>query len=196
MILPNGHVMLVGGDWDTVHHQASAVVLAAEIYNPLTNTWIALAECKVPRQYHAVALLLPDGRVWSAGSQYQCDGGLHTRELRIEVFSPPYLFWGPRPTVSSAPAAITPSTSGAFTVSTPQAGSITSATLVRCGSTTHGFDADQRCLELAILSRSSSAITLSLPPDNAVAPPGPYFLFIFTANQVPSLGHAIRVNVA
>lgn len=196
VILPNGHVMVTGGFYDFANAAESSVVLATEIYDPSTNSWQTLAQAKVARQYHAVALLLPDGRVWTAGSQVRCEGGLQSRELRIEIFSPPYLFWGTRPTISNAPAAITPASSGSFTVSTPQAATISTVTLVRCGSTTHGFDADQRCIELAITSRSSSALNVSLPPDNRIAPPGYYFLFVIGSNGVPSVGRAIKINIA
>jgi len=48
--------------------------------------------------YHSTALLLPDGRVLSAG---QDDGSLATYG---EIFSPPYLFKGPRPTITGAPS--------------------------------------------------------------------------------------------
>jgi hypothetical protein len=195
VLLPNGQVVVVGGFYDFEHASESTSVLAAELYDFALNKWRTLAQAKVPRQYHSVALLLPDGRVWTAGSQIRCEGGLQSRELRIEVFYPPYLFWGPRPTISNAPSSITPSLSGSISVYTPQANSIASVTLIRCGSTTHGFDADQRCIELNIIKRSTSSLTVSIPANNKIAPPGYYFLFIIDSNGVPSVGRAIKVNI-
>ena len=56
-----------------------------------------------PRGYHSTALLLPDGRVLSAGD----DGDSEQDAIdKVEIFSPPYLFKGPRPTITSAPAVV------------------------------------------------------------------------------------------
>ena len=54
--------------------------------------------------YHSIALLLPDGRVLTAGSNPEANdvpGG----ELRLELYHPPYLFRGPRPIIDRAPSA-------------------------------------------------------------------------------------------
>ena len=45
-------------------------VLETERFDPATGDWSVLATAAVPRVYHSVALLLPDGRVWTAGSDY------------------------------------------------------------------------------------------------------------------------------
>ena len=43
-------------------------VYIPEIFDPATETWQSnLPASSVPRVYHCVALLLPDGRVWNAG---------------------------------------------------------------------------------------------------------------------------------
>ena len=76
-------------------------VFQAELWDPATNRWTQLASQTVYRGYHSTALLLPDGRVLSAGGRH---------ERTAEVFSPPYLFKGARPTISSAPAVVTPGT--------------------------------------------------------------------------------------
>jgi hypothetical protein len=195
VLLPTGQVLVLGGHSDHDSGDESTVVLPVELYDPGTDGWRVVTEARVPRQYHAVAVLLPDGRVWTAGSQARCEAGLHSRELRIEVFSPPYLFWGARPTISSAPSSITPRSGDAFTLVTPQASTVTSVTLVRRGSTTHGFDADQRCIELSIVGRSPTSLAVSMPPDNNIAPPGGYSLYVIH-NRVPSIGRAITVNLA
>jgi hypothetical protein len=45
----------------------NAGVYAAERWNPATGTWTTMAAQSQTRQYHSTALLLPDGRVLSAG---------------------------------------------------------------------------------------------------------------------------------
>src|SRR5262249_57578225 len=59
-----------------------------------------LASVPEPRLYHSTSLVLPDGRVVVGGGG-SLPGTIDHRNL--EYFSPPYLFKGPRPTISSAP---------------------------------------------------------------------------------------------
>jgi len=95
VILPDRTVFVSGGGAGA----ESAPVLEAEIYDPQTGTWTAAATATVPRLYHSVALLLPDGRVATAGSNP--DRG--DDELRIEIYHPPYLVHGQRPFIEDAP---------------------------------------------------------------------------------------------
>ena len=84
---------------------------------PQTGTWRTLASNAVTRGYHGTSILLPDGRVLNSGSG---DGVGAPRQLNAELFSPPYLFAGPRPTIGSAPATVRYNTT--FRVATPQRG--------------------------------------------------------------------------
>jgi galactose oxidase len=69
---------------------------------------------------HSTAVLLPGGRVASAGSTNP------TSELNAEIYSPPYLFQGTRPTISSFPDNITYNQT--FFLGTPNATGITRVT--------------------------------------------------------------------
>ena len=114
------------------------------------------AVCQVPRLYHSTAVLLPDGRVVAAGGNPE--GGTHVKwdqdpneEMRLEIFSPPYLFKGPRPVITNAPQ---PWTYGqAINITSPQAGSLKWAHLIRPCVTTHSFDGSQRLIDLPITSQ-------------------------------------------
>jgi hypothetical protein len=71
-------------------------VLEPELYKPDEDKWYLMANMKVDRLYHSNAILLPDGRVMTAGSN-----PMRTmNELRIEIFHPPYLFKGERPQIN------------------------------------------------------------------------------------------------
>jgi galactose oxidase len=110
VVLADGTVLVVGGG-ATSHY--GGPILTPEIYNPATRTWTEMAAQTAPRMYHSTALLLPDGRVLSAGQssgKYENTG---------EIFSPPYLFKGARPVISNAPRTL--GYGQAFTVTTPQA---------------------------------------------------------------------------
>ena len=100
----------------------------------------SLAAQAEPRGYHSTALLLPDGRIVSAGDDGPSGGGGQSDE--IEVFSPPYLFKGARPSIVSAPGPgllrRAPSRSGRLDTD------IAKAVLIAPGATTHANDMDQR----------------------------------------------------
>ena len=183
-LLPDGRVLITGGSSGSGFDNASTPVYYAELYDPATNTWTRLSSNTVYRGYHATALLLPDGRVLSAGGR---------NRRTAEVFSPPYLFKGVRPTVSAAPTTVTPGTT--FSVSTPDAARIRKVTLIALGSVTHAFDQNQRLLTLGFTA-GTSGLTVSAPANNRLAPPGYYQLFLVNDAGVPSVGRMVRITPA
>jgi len=183
-LLPDGTVLVTGGSRGSGFDNAGSPVFHAEVYNPATNTWRRLASNTVYRGYHATALLLPDGRVLSAGGR---------NRRTAEIYSPPYLFKGARPAVSAAPGVVTPGTS--FTVTTPDAARITKVTLIALGSVTHTFDENQRLLTLNF-TRGQGSLTITAPLNNNRAPPGYYQLFLVNDAGVPSVGRMVRIATA
>jgi hypothetical protein len=115
----------------------------------------------------------------------------YTPERSHEIFSPPYLFKGARPTITDAPDIVTTGTT--FDVTTPAAGQITHVRLVRLGSVTHAFDANTMAVSLGF-TPGDGTITVTAPPNPNVAPPGHYMLFVLNRNGVPSSGRIIRVQ--
>lgn len=191
VLLPDGNVLVTGGTQTGVD---SGAVLTAELYKPATDQWLTLAISAVPRLYHGVALLLPDGRVWTCGSNFDCKSGLPNRELRMEVFSPPYLFQGPRPSITLAPKMVNVSKTPTFVIQTANAPQIASVNIIRCGSFTHCFDSDQRFVKLAIQSSTANSITVASPPNGKVAPRGFYMLFLVNNNGIPSVGSFVKIK--
>ncbi len=184
VLLPDGTVLAVGGGrWDLYGFG----VKSAELYDPATERWKVMASQRVQRTYHSTALLLPDGRVLSAGT----DLGL--RSETVELYSPPYLFRGERPAISSAPDALT--YGQAFTIDTAQAGEISRVALVRPGATTHAANFDQRYVDLAF-SPGARSLTAAAPADAAQAPPGYYMLFILNEAGVPSVATFVHLDRA
>ena len=117
--LPDGTSIVTGGTSRSDGVDMSTAVLPAEIWNPETETWTEMAAQVNGRGYHSTALLLPDGRVLSAGGG-QLPGYPVADQRNAEIFSPPYLFKGPRPTVLSAPSTVQHGSS--FTVGVAAAG--------------------------------------------------------------------------
>lgn len=185
--LPDGTVLATGGGTDKSGQVAANAVLPAEVWNPATGTWRTVASMSVPRLYHSVAVLLPDGRVFVSGSGG--DTGVADQKS-YQMYSPSYLFKGPRPTITSAPTSV--QYGGTAFVQTPDAAGIASVSLVRTGSVTHSFDQNARGMQLPF-TRTSDGISVQLPANGNTAPPGYYMLFIVDGNGVPSVAAMTRL---
>ena len=107
-------------------------------------------------------------------------------------YSPPYLFAGPRPVVSAAPAEWKYGQN--ITISSPQAGNIKWASIIRPGVTTHSFDNSQRLVDLVISAQAGGQISAATPPDATLAPPGWYMLFLTDSTGVPSVATWIHLT--
>jgi galactose oxidase len=196
-ILADGKVLVTGGTDAPGFNSppTDSRVLAPELWDPETETWSQLSPMSHHRLYHSTALLLPDGRVLSAGSGEAAATGLPD-DRTAEIFSPPYLFNGDgtlaaRPSISAAPLSV--GYGQAFTVETPDADSITKVIWIRLGSVTHSFDQNQRMNRLTFSAASSTSLSVVAPPGRNYAPPGHYTLFIINGNGVPSEGKIIRI---
>jgi alpha-D-ribose 1-methylphosphonate 5-triphosphate synthase subunit PhnH len=183
-VLPDGNVLVTGGTSGPGHDNATTPVFSAELWNAATETWTTMASMTVPRLYHSVASLLPDGRVLSMGGD-----GYHD----VEVFSPPYLFKGARPAMSGVPATI--GYGQRFTVQSPDAAGIQKVTLVRLSSVTHAFDQNQR-LNVLQFAPGTGTIDITGPANANIAPPGHYMLFVVNGNGVPSMASVVLLGGA
>jgi len=182
-ILADGKVLITGGSSGAGFDNASSPVYVTEMWDPTTEQFTSMASFTKYRGYHSTAVLLPDGRVLSAGGDV---GG-----ATAEIFSPPYLFKGARPTISSAPSTI--SYGQTFSVTTPDAANITQVNLIRLSAVTHGFNQDQRINRLSF-SIVSGSLNIIAPADGNSAPPGPYMIFILNGSGVPSLAQIVRLT--
>jgi len=189
-LLPDGSVLAVGGGKTTDPFDQTQSVFAAEIWSPVSETWTTMASMVTPRLYHSTALLLPDGRVVVAGGG-RFGGASKDDKLNSEIYSPPYLFKGTRPSITSAPATI--SYGSIFSLSTPDAARIATVSLIRMGSVTHHFNVDQRYLSLTFQVTGSS-VDVTAPANANLAPPGDYMVFIVDTNGIPSAAAIVKVQ--
>jgi hypothetical protein len=186
-LLPDGNVVVTGGIGFTNPDTQTLAVYAAEMWSPTTQAFTTMASMVTPRVYHSTALLLPDGRVMvGGGGEYH---GTRPDQLNAEIYSPPYLFKGPRPTVTSAPSTLTYGSQ--FTVQTPNAANISSVALLRLGSVTHAFNENQRYVPLTFTAGTGS-LNVQAPANANLAPPGYYILFLVNSNGVPSVGVIVQ----
>jgi Domain of unknown function (DUF1929)/Kelch motif len=193
-VLPDGQVLVTGGVSGGGFNDIASAVHDAEIWNPETNEWAALAPNAVNRGYHSVSILMPDGTVLHAGSGNANEPSTTNRypdENTHEIFRPPYLFKGARPEVTDAPAEVTYAQS--FDVITPAAGQVTHVRWIRLGAVTHAFDANTMAITVQFTA-GDGKITVTAPANPNVAPPGHYMMFLLNRNGVPSEGRMIRVH--
>jgi galactose oxidase len=192
VVLPDGKVLVVGGQARAVPFSDDTSVLNAELWNPATETFTTMAAASVPRNYHSVALLLPDGRVFSGG------GGMcancNTNHPDGQIFTPPYLLNAdgsprPRPTITGAPPSVT--AGGQLTVTTDRP--VASYSLLRLGAVTHTVNNDQRRIPLTPTSVNGTTYTLDIPADRGVVLPGNYMLFALDAAGVPSVAKIVQI---
>jgi hypothetical protein len=198
--LADGSVLATGGNSSGASLiDMNAGVYPAELWDPATGTWKTLASMAVTRQYHSTALLLPDGRVLSAGGGIcgTCDQVGYLAK-NAEIFTPPYLFQkdgsgqlAPRPTISSAPSSA--GYGSQIQITTPDAASIRKVAVVRLGAVTHSVNMEQRYVPLSFTAGSSS-LTANVPTNVNAAPPGYYMLFILDGAGVPSVSKMVRLD--
>jgi galactose oxidase len=177
-LLPDGKLLVVGGG----RFYNEDPVMEPEIFDPATETWTLDVPMEVPRLYHSTALLLPDGRVWVAGR----DG-----EVRMELYSPDYLFGGPRPILWDAPQSV--AYGQLFTIPMPDAADVVSICMIRLSVVTHAFNMGQRYVPLAFEVSGPEEVQVWAPFDPYTAPPGHYMLFIMNGAGVPGVAPIIQL---
>ena len=192
-LLPDGTVLVTGGTSSPGFNDATSPALTTEQWDPSTEAWTTLAAMQIPRLYHSVALLLPDGRVLTAGGGFPpaANGGRNRADA--EIFSPPYLYQGPRPVITSAPATV--SYGEAFEIETPDAAGIATVRWIRLASVTHSFDQSQRSNVLEFTT-ARGGLYATAPLDSTLCPPGHYLLYILNRDGAPSVGRVVQVTRA
>ncbi len=193
VLLPDGKILAVGGQRNGKWAADPNPVHEAEIYDPATDTWTLTPAMTSPRQYHSVAVLLPDGRVLSAGGIDPTLGGTPARDLRtMEMFTPGYVDAPVRPSISAPLGAV--AYGATFDVGTPDAAGVGSVVLLRPLAVTHHTDANQRLVRLPFSVTNANTLTATAPVDGNVAPPGMWMLFIVTPDGIASTAEFVQLS--
>ena len=192
LTLPNGEILVVGGNRDGAIFNDDTAVMPAELYDPVSDSWQVMDSIDVPRTYHSTATLLKDGRVLAAGGG-GC-GGCSANHLDGQIFSPPYLFDADgqpaaRPSLSNLPTQADPGRR--FTVNA--SASTQRFTMIRLAGHTHHINTDHRFLPVDATSLGGGQFELTLNANPNVLLPGYYWVFAIDAKGTPSIGATLQI---
>jgi hypothetical protein len=191
-MLADGRVLSVGGEPTSDQNVVTSGVLPAEIWDPASGQWTTIGSIAAARNYHSTAVLQPDGTVLIAGGGHE-ETSTDPGQFNAQVYSPSYLFNGPRPTIASAPASA--QYGSTMTIGTPDAADIGAVNLVSFAADTHQSDMDQHFVPLSFTAGSGS-LSVRAPAGGAIAPPGDYMLFVLNKSGVPSMAATVHITTA
>jgi YVTN family beta-propeller protein len=199
VMLPDGQVLIVGGNTSGAKFSDSGRVLPVEFWDPDNGQWSEGAELTIPRNYHSIALLLTDGRVLSAGGGYcaeslTCNGASH---LDGQIYEPPYLFnpdgsYATRPVIESGPGFVEVGSVFNLTTDSP----VAYFSMVKMSATTHAINTDVRYMRLESLDLGGNTYRITANGNPNVMSAGYWMIFAVDANGVPSESHVVRVTTA
>ncbi|MFQ5684764.1 MAG: galactose oxidase early set domain-containing protein [Candidatus Binatia bacterium] len=223
VILPTKQILVINGGNYSFHRPVyHPLLLTPDPSAPGGYRKKRMKAANQPRLYHGAALLLPDGRVFTAGgnatraARNPDDGSVNllvkrspegvfqfaqegefvipAENWQIEIFSPPYLFIpGPRPEITQAPEVVDYGESASLTVK--DVTSEASLVMIKLGSVTHGWDNGQRLADLEFSQDlDTGEVTFTAPTNPHTNPPGYYMLFYVNGEGKPSRAAMIRLG--
>ncbi|MEU9883477.1 kelch motif-containing protein [Streptomyces phaeochromogenes] len=196
VIMPDDSVFTSNGSSDYRGRSASNI-LKAQFYDPKSNSFRSAASPRVGRNYHSEALLLPDGRVVTFGSDPLFDDQQNTKlghfEQRMEIYTPPTLHKNAktRPVLGDGPQEVDGEGRATFTARHPDR--IVNARLMRPSAVTHTTDVEQRSIALG-LTKTKDSVTVDVPKDRTLVPPGWYMLFVTDTDGTSSEAKWVQVK--
>ena len=194
-VLPNGQVVISGGQTYPVPYSDATAILIPEIWDPQTQVFRQLSPMQTPRVYHSTGILLSDGRVYEGGGG-QCGAGCSENHFNTEILTPPYLLnadgsAATRPVITAASTTVALGGTIAAATSSP----VVSFVLMRLSSVTHTTNNDQRRIPLQMQSTNGTSYVLEVPSNPGIVLPGNYWLFALNAQGVPSVAANVLVTL-
>lgn len=208
VVLPDGTVLVTGGQRRSMVFTDTDGILYPELFDPVRKEWSVMAPMAVPRNYHSIAILLPDATVFTGGGGLcYVGGGVGSKtdgcnkavdHADGQIFSPAYLFaadgsLATRPVIEKMEKTSVV-VGGTLKVAFSGAGEGAGLVLVRMGSVTHSINSDQRRVPLEDVKLAGDTYTATLPGDSGVLIPGHYYLFVVSSTGIPSVARTIKVT--
>jgi hypothetical protein len=198
----------------------SGPVYKTDMFDPETKEFTTLAESTIQKLYHSEATLVQSGHIITTGSEMMNYFDYHSEDksgpkpncfpivqiactdpynYQMERFAPPYIQQGQnnggRPVILGAPTKIDYNTEMQITVK-GKASDIRRVNFIRYSSVTHSTNTDQRLVELAILAKEGSIVTVRSPWNPAMAPPGNWMLWALDQDLVPSESTTVLLQMS
>lgn len=192
VILPDKKILVAGGFKEDMSNSSPVnqwnYMKRADLYNLANDNWRQVSDMNYFREYHAIATLVPDGRVIVVGGEGQ--PGNEPPLSIIEAYKPPYLFRGVRPEISKlSKSSFARGEKLTFNIS--KTDSITAVQLMSCAVNTHFMNSsNNRFIELKF-EQLNDFVTADLPVDSVQFPPGFYMLFAMV-DDIPSVAHIVK----
>jgi hypothetical protein len=194
VLLPNDQVLVTGGSkyYRGMHGSDNR---DTRIYNVATNTFSWAANSITGRDYHSGGILLPNGSILTLGGNplfgNAQDTTPQTFNQEIDVYYPPYLFQGTRPSVQSAPKVM--KLGHTYEIKVSQAADISYLRLMRPDNPTHVTDVNERSIGVSFTQAGNGYLKITIPANDNLVPPSYYMLFAVNKKGLPSDGYWVQV---
>ncbi|SCV70920.1 BQ2448_3682 [Microbotryum intermedium] len=209
ILTPDAKVLLVNGaqtgvaGYGNVANQIGASNAGNPAFRPTLYDPVAPAgsrfstnfpSSKSERLYHSTASLVPDGRIFIAGSNPndRVSTKIYMTRFNTEYLSPPYMSL-PRPVLRSVPTNVNYRASHTIRFSRTSARSTIRMVVNDIGYSTHGVHMNQRWLELPVTAIQGDRLTFTGPIDTTYYPHGYGWLWVLE-DDVPSKGRRVMVG--
>lgn len=195
VMMPDGRILVIGGfvedASDPALRNAYGQTTLVDVWDPRRDAWRRLTSIEVAREYHAMPVVLPDGRIFVAGGEGQ-PGNEPTASV-AEVFSPPYLSKGPRPRIGAITE--TELRRGA-TLSIDLAGDekITEVIMMGTNATTHFMESGTARYESLAFDQTGARVTATVRSEPGRAIPGWYLVYVLV-DDIPSVARIMRLTL-
>jgi hypothetical protein len=194
VLLPNDQVLVTGGSqyYRGMHGSDNR---DTRIYNVATNTFSWAANSITGRDYHSGGILLPNGSVLTLGGNplygNAQDTEPQTFNQEIDVYDPPYMFQGARPSIQTAPAVMQLGRS--YLIKVSQTSDISYLRLMRPDNPTHVTDVNERSIGVSFTQAGNGYLKITVPSNDNLVPPSYYMLFAINKKGIPSAGYWVLV---
>ncbi len=192
-LLPDKKILVMGGykeDTTSIQTNQWGYMNLTDLYDPASDTWRRLDNLNYFREYHALSILVPDGRVIVVGGEGQ--PGNEPPFSVIEAFQPPYLFRGVQPEILNLNS--TSFERGAkIDFDFSKTDSVTEVILMSNAVVSHFMNSGTNRFLSLDFTQVGNHITATLPIDSVKLIPGYYMMFIMV-DDIPSVGKILHIK--